>query len=178
MTDTSNRKANKLLPILVRGFNLEEGVKIYKLNVKSVKNETSDTIGKDLIETGKNWKIDDKIIAFGADNCPANFGSSERNPGKNVFTRLKDAFKRKIVGIGCVSHIFHNAFDTACDQLPIFVEPLVVNVYKHFHIYTSRCELLQEFCSDTDVNYTNLVNHSGTRFLSLLPAVSKVRFEK
>lgn len=52
ITDTSNRKAVKMLPVMVRGFDPETGVKTFKLAVKIVKNETSETVGNELVETG------------------------------------------------------------------------------------------------------------------------------
>lgn len=82
---------------------------------------------------------------------------------------------RKIVGVGCACHIIHNAYDAACEQLPINIESLVVVFYKHFHIHTLRVESLKTICDDQEVTYTKLVSHSGTRFLTLHPAVKKVR---
>lgn len=52
LTDTSNRKHQKLLPILVRGFSHTKGVLHFKLSVKNISNETSETIATELIETG------------------------------------------------------------------------------------------------------------------------------
>lgn len=178
ITDTSNRKADKMLPVMVRGFDEERGVQVFKLAVKLIPNERSETIGMELIGTGKNWKVEDKVVAFGADNCVTNFGGVNRNGENNVFFRLKKELGRDIVGIGCVAHIIHNAFDSACDQLPINIEALAVNIYKHFHIHTSRVETLKEFCADSEMEYTKLTNHSGTRFLTLHLAVKKVNFDE
>lgn len=164
-----------MLPVLVRGFDDEEGVLVFKLAIKFIPNETSATIGTELLDTGRGWNIHEKVVAFGADNCPTNFGGITRRGENNVFARLKVEFCRGILGIGCVAHIVHNAFDSACDQLPIGIEPLVVNIYKHFHIHTLRVESLKDLCDEADVQYEKLTNHSGSRFLTLLPAVSKVR---
>jgi hypothetical protein len=174
ITDTSNRNAEKMLPILARGFDDEKGVVVFKLEIKTVTNEKSATIEKELIDTAKEWKIEEKLIGFGADNCPTNFGGDKRNGKNNVFARLKVGLGREIVGIGCSAHIIHNAFDSACDQLPIDVEALTVNIYKFFHINVIRTEALKEICGKAGAEYETLTNHSGTRFLSLLPAVSKV----
>lgn len=174
ITDTSNRKAVKMLPVLVRGFDEEKGVIVYKLNVKLITNETSETIGNELVATGTSWKLKEKVVAFGADNCNTNFGGVERKGQNNVFFRLKELLQRDILGVGCVSHIIHNAFDTACDQLPIEVEHVVVKIFKHFDIFTKRTEALKEICNDNEINYTKLIRHSGTRFLTLYPAVVKI----
>lgn len=118
-----------MLPVLVRGFNEKKGVVVFKLDIKFIPKETSETIGKELLETGTT--------------CPTNFGGVTRRGENNVFARLKGKFGREILGIGCVAHIVHNAFDSSCDQLPIDIEALVVNVYKHFHIHTLRVEALR-----------------------------------
>lgn len=54
ITDTSNRKSNKLLPIIVRGFSETIGIVNFKLTLKSIPNETSETIAMSVYETGKN----------------------------------------------------------------------------------------------------------------------------
>lgn len=106
---------------MARGFDQEKGVVVFKLAVKLIANEKSET-----------------------------------------------------TGVGCASHIIHNAFDSACDQLPINIESLAVNVFKHFRLHTLRVNDLEKFCDEAEVEYTKLVSHSGTRFLSLHPAVQKV----
>lgn len=174
ITDTSTRKYKAILPVLVRGFSDTDGVKIFKLSVNLVTNEKSETIGNSMMSTSTNWNIVDKIVGFGADNCNTNFGGVHRNGQNNVFNRLKQLLKHGLVGIGCSAHIIHNAFDAACDQLPFQLEALVVSIYKHFHIYTLKVETLKGFCDDYETNFSMLVNHSSTRFLSLHPAIKKV----
>lgn len=174
ITDTSNRKAEKMLPVMVRGFDVDKGVQVFKLAVKLISNEKSETMANELLDTGKRWKVEEKIVAFAADNCNANFGGPNRKGENNVFFRLKKELEREIVGVGCAAHIIHNAFDSACDQLPVNIESLVVNIFKHFHIHTLRVESMKEFCADAEVEYKKLLSHSGTRFLTLQPAVQRV----
>lgn len=159
---------------MARGFDEEKGVVIFKLAVKLIPNEKSEIIGSELLQTGRNWKIGEKICAFAADNCNTNFGGVNRKDGNNVFSRLKQDLGRDI-GVGCVSHIIHNAFDSACDQIPVDIEALSVNIFKHFRLHTLRVETLKEFCEEAGVEYSKLVSHSGTRFLTLHPAIQKVR---
>lgn len=164
-----------MLPVMVRGFDEEKGVVTFKLAVRLIKDEKSETIGSELMGTGRIWKISDKICAFAADNCNTNFGGIHRQGKNNVFFRLKQELGREIVGVGCASHIIHNAFDSACDQLPINIEAFAVNIYKHFRLHTVRVETLKNFCDEADVEYMKLVSHSGSRFLSLYPAIQKVK---
>lgn len=62
LTDTSNRKYEKLLPVVIRGFSLTIGIVHYKLALKKILNETSITIKNELIETGKIFKLFRKAI--------------------------------------------------------------------------------------------------------------------
>lgn len=152
-------------------------MKVFKLAVRIITDETSETIGSQLADVGNVWNITDKVIGFAGDNCNTNFGGVKRLGQKNVFYRLKQILGRNLVGVGCASHIIHNAFDYACEQLPFLIEPVVVRTYKHFHIFTKRVEALKEICDDAGVVYKKLENHSGTRFLSLHPAVKKVKYK-
>lgn len=175
ITDCSNRKADKMLPVMVRGFDEESGVKTFKLAVNFIPNERSETIVNEIVETGTRWHVLQKINAFAGDNCNTNFGGANRNGENNVFYRLKQTLHRSIAGVGCTCHIIHNAADSACDQLPISIESLIVVIYKYFNLHTIRVEALKELCSEMEVEYTKLVKHSGTRFLTLHPAIVKVR---
>lgn len=143
--------------------------------MKIIADERSETVENEIIKTGKRWNVDAKIIAFGGDNCVTNFGGVNRNGENNVFFRLKNILSREIVGVGCTCHIIHNAYDAASEQIPINVEALVVVIYKHFYIHTLRVESLKSICDDQELTYQKLVNHSGTRFLTLHPAVKKVK---
>ena len=58
--------------------------------------------------------------------------------------------------------------------LSVYVESLVVKIYKFFHIYTVRVCELKEFCDFADVEYQRLLQHGNTRFLLLLPALERV----
>lgn len=122
----------------------------------------------------RSWDIKDKIICFAADNCNTNFGGANRNGTNNVFAVLKQKLQRGLFGIGCSAHVTHNAFDAGCDKIPVPIEAVVVTIYKHFHIFTVRVETLKDFCRDADIEYETLTKHSHVRFLTLLPAVSKV----
>lgn len=174
LTDTSNRKYVKLLPIIIRGFSEFLGVVNLKLDVKSIPNETSDTISTELLATAKEWNITEKLVGFAGDNCNINFGGVRRTGINNVFHKLKTEVKHGLVGIGCTAHIAHNALDAAVDQLPFDIEAIVVKIYKHFHIFTVRVERLKSFCDEVEVTFSMLTNHSSTRFLSLHPAVIKI----
>jgi hypothetical protein len=174
ITDTSNRKHRKLLPILARCFIRDKGVVTFKLHIKEIKDEKSDTIAKEIIESAREWKIEEKIVCLAADNIVTNFGGVTRGGSNNVFHRLKSNYGRELLGIGCNAHIVHNAFDAACNKLDFDIEAIVVKIYKHFHIYTVRVESLTTFCDNNEVQFSMLKSHSSTRFLSLYPAIQQI----
>ena len=59
------------------------------------------------------------------------------------------------------------------DTLPVCEESLV-KIYKFFHIYTVRVSEHKEFCYFAGVEYQQLLQHSNTKFLLLLPALERV----
>ena len=172
--DALNMKKEKLVPIVVRYFLPESGVKVKLLEFKSVPGETAEILSEYLLSILDQTKIKNKLIGFCADNCNTNLGGVNRRGHNNVFYKVKDNIKRDLVGIGCTIHIVHNCLQHAVDTLPVCVESLVVKIYKFFHIYTVRVSELKQFCDFADVEYQRLLQHGNTRFLSLLPALGRV----
>ncbi|XP_078495454.1 uncharacterized protein LOC144750537 [Ciona intestinalis] len=172
--DASNRKEVKLVPIVVRYFLPETGVKVKLLQFKSVPGETAAILSEYLLSVLDRTGLKEKLIGFCADNCNTNFGGIKRRGQKNVFFKVKENLKRNIVGIGCAVHIVHNCLQHAVDTLPVCVESLVVKIYKFFYIYTVRVSELKEFCEFVDVEYKRVLQHGNTRFLSLLPALQRI----
>ena len=171
--DASNMKEVKLMPIVVRYFFPENGVKVKLLEFKSVPGKTAEILSKYLFSVLDQTKLKDKLIGFCADNCNTNFGGIKRRGQNNVFYRVKNNVKRDLVGIGCTIHIVHNCLQHAVDSLPVCVGSLV-KIYKLFYIYTVRVFELKEFCDFADVEHQRLLQHGNTRFLSLLPALERV----
>jgi hypothetical protein len=92
----------------------------------------------------------------------------------NVWRKLETELKRQIIGIGCGAHIIHNCLQCAVDCLPIDIECSAVKVYKYFNIYTVRAEQLKNFCDFAGNNYTKLLEHGNTRFLSFGPSIDRI----
>lgn len=105
MTDASNRKDLKLLPVLVRGFHSEKGILVFKLEVKFIDNELAKTICDVIMDVITAWKISEKIVGFSGDNCNTNFGGPDRNGTNNVFSLLKSKLDKDLFGLGCLFHI-------------------------------------------------------------------------
>lgn len=127
----------------------------------SVKGETSIIIANLLKKTVDELQIKDKVLCFCADNCPTNFGSSERGGSNNVYYHLKQ-WNRQMIGVGCAAHIVHSALKSACDALPIDIEAFIVKVYSFYYIYTVRVEELKSFCEGMDIEYAQLLGNAKT----------------
>lgn len=173
-TDGSNHGALKVFPVVIQHFDKCNGLQHKLIEVKSLKNETSDTICDLLVEALESLDLQNKCIAFGADNTNTNFGGINRRPGENIFTKLNQYLEREIIGIGCGAHISNNSIHHAMDFLNVDVDSIMFKIYKHFSIYTVRVESLKEFCESVEVDFKVLLNHSKTRWLSLFPVIERV----
>lgn len=152
------------------------GYQFKLIELQSLSNETSKSIKDYIITTLNNKGIAAKSIAFGGDNTNTNFGGVARNPGNNIFTKLKTELKcgEKFIGIGSPAHILNTAVHTAADVMNIDVESVIMKIYNFFSIYTVRVHTLMEFCEFVGVGYQDLLFHSKTRWLSLFPAIERL----
>ena len=87
--DASNMKEVKLVPIVVRYFLPESGVKVKLLEFKSVPGETAEILSEYLLSVLDQTKLKDKLIGFCADNCSTNFGGVNRRGHNNVFYKVR-----------------------------------------------------------------------------------------
>ena len=117
--DALNIKEVKLVPIVVRYFLLESGVKVKLLEFKSVPEETAQILSKCLLLVLDQTKLKDILIGFCADNCNTNFGGIKKRGQNNAFYKVKNNVKRDFVGIKCTVHIVHNYLQHAVDTLPV-----------------------------------------------------------
>ncbi|CAK1594251.1 unnamed protein product [Parnassius mnemosyne] len=174
-TDSSNHKAEKLFPLLIQYFTEKEGLQIKLLKIDSLPNETSDTITSFCIKSLQDQNIPvQNIVAFSGDNTNTNFGGRDRYGVNNVFFKLKEILSKDIEGIGCPAHILHNTESTAADVMSIDVESIVLKIFKYFSIFTVRVERLKDFCEQAALEYNNILSHSRSRWLSLLPAIERI----
>lgn len=173
LSDASNHKNVKMMPVLARYFIPTIGVCVKLLDFTAQQGETSDIIFRLLLKTSNDYNIRQKIVGFSADNTNTNFGGSARGGTNNVFYKMKNEFPN-IVGVGCAAHIVHNAIKSACSSIPFDVENIAVKIYSHFYIYTVRVESLKEFCEQTDEEFKEVLGYSKSRFLTLSPAIRRI----
>jgi hypothetical protein len=141
------------------------------LEFTNLSGESSAQLTEHIIRVLEEGKLIDKVVSLSADNTYANFGAAEIIGKNNVFERLRNKLKRDIIDVGCAAQIVHNGVQTAADCLPVDIEITVCKIYQHFHIYTVRVQTLKDFCEFIGVEYKNILAHTKTRWLSLMPAV-------
>ena len=164
ITETSKRLNVKMLPIVARGFNPETGVLNMLVNLVAIPNEKLETIVIEIMKMFVTKNFTNKIIGYGADNT--------RRGQENVWRKLQSHLQRRILGIG--AHITNNAAKHGCQMLKFNFEALVVNINSYFKIHAVRTEALRSVCEELELMFMPIKSHSGTRFLSLNPALSRI----
>ncbi|KAG0727846.1 hypothetical protein GWK47_033760 [Chionoecetes opilio] len=139
-----------------------------------MKGETSAEISEEILITVRRHSLEDKVVAFSADNTNTNFGGLNRAGRVNVHTKVKDSLQREVIGLGCPAHIIHNTARTALDMVPFDVEYLLTKIFGYFHIFTVHVERLKTFCDFVGQEYYNILGHCNVRWLSMLPALERV----
>lgn len=174
-TDASNRKAIKMFPVLFRYYIPSEGVKTRLVELNSLPGERADQIVQLLIETLEKWNVKDKVICFCADNCPTNFGNVERTGRQNVYRLLESMLDRKLIGVGCIAHILHNAPKHAFTYvLPHNIDVILSKIYKRFYISTKQTEALKAHCDKINIEFKTIKGCSATRFLAKKACINSV----
>ncbi|CAI6370838.1 unnamed protein product [Macrosiphum euphorbiae] len=174
MIDSSNHKDLKIIPVLVRYFLPETGIKTVIIEFTDLPGETAVQLTNYVCELLKTWKIEKKIIALSADNTNTNFGGVLRRGKNNLFTHLNGNVENYIIGIGCSAHILNNSIQSASDTLPIDLQMIISKIFQHFYIYSVRVNTLKEFCDFVNSDYKTILGHSKTRWLSLHPALTRL----
>ena len=75
----------KLVPIVVRYFLPETGVKVELLEFESIPKETAEILSECLLAVLEQASLKKKLIRFCADNCNTDFGDVKRRTTKYCF---------------------------------------------------------------------------------------------
>jgi hypothetical protein len=111
-------------------------IEVKLLEFHSVEGETSDIIINAIVNSVKEFNIEDKTMCFWGDNTNSDFGGAQCHGKHTVPTQLRNLRSRSVLRIGCGAHIIHNCIQTNCNILPIERETVFVKICKYFFIYT------------------------------------------
>lgn len=168
-TDASNFKNRKMFPIMVRYFDPLEGIKNKLLDFIEQADESACGIYSLLKGTIETHGLSvENVSSFCADNANVNFGKRH-----SVMKLLNDE-NDSIISANCCNHILHNACKHACNSLDLDVEVIVLKLYSHFSSSAKRREELQSFFTFVDLEWSEILRHVPTRWLSLTPAVDRI----
>ena len=104
--------------------------------------ETAEEIAAEVLVVIQKCNLENKVVAFSADNTNTNFGGLNRLGRVNVHTKVKNALQRDEIGLGCPAHIIHNTVRTALDMMPLDVEYLLTKIFGYFHRQSRKAEEL------------------------------------
>lgn len=168
-TDASNKGNIKTFPIILRYFTKQKGIQNVLLAFYALDNELSRNIAESIkIKIEQNSLNMKNVSSFCADNAAVNFGKNQ-----SVFTELKK-INSNIIPVGCNSHILHNTCKKATNQLKIDIDSIVMKIYNEFSSSTKRTAILKQFFEWAEIEWTEILRHVPTRWLSLLPAVERL----
>lgn len=168
-TDASNKGNRKMFPICIRYFEPSKGVENKLLNFVERADETSISICNMIVENLDYHSLSlDQVSAYSADNANVNFGIRH-----SVFQMLQ-LRNENIFKANCSNHIVHNAMKFALDKLDIDVENIVLKIYNHFSVSAKRRDELKSFFEFVHLQWSEILRHVPTRWLSLTPAMSRL----
>jgi hypothetical protein len=151
LIESSNHLHKKLVPLVVRYYHAEKGVKV--LELVNLGGETSELLFSYMLEVLQKLDLLEKVIAVSADHTNTNFGGKKRKGKNNVYFKMQENTVNNLIGIGGPAHVMHNAVQTAADCLPIDLQLIINKIYPHFHTYCVRVEELKSFCEFTSTEY-------------------------
>jgi len=108
------------------------------------------------------------LVSYSADNAAVNYGKFH-----SVFTNLRK-INSNIIKANCNCHVLHNAAKHALHDMPYDVESLVIKVYNEFSSSAKNIEKLKECYDFVDNEYSKLLKHVPTRFLTLFRALDRL----
>ncbi|KAJ8415662.1 hypothetical protein AAFF_G00402190 [Aldrovandia affinis] len=111
--DASNHGHLRLLPILDRYCKLYDGTtsaEIKPLDFVELRGETAKQIASEILSVMHKFNLENKVVAFSADNTNTNFGGLNQIERQNVHTKVKAAVQREVIGLGCPAHIMQHVF--------------------------------------------------------------------
>lgn len=109
-----------------------------------------------------------KVSALSADNTNCNFGKNH-----SLYTNLKKEIPN-LIKANCHAHIIHNSVRHAMNFISFDIENVILKIYAHFSQSSVRREILKDFFTFLNCEWSELKKHVMTRWLSLLPAIEMI----
>lgn len=168
--ESTDRTQIKHLCLLVR-LSIENKIKDIFLTLIEVDNADATSLFNHIIGFFKTHNIDYKknLIGFGGDGANVIMGVNH-----SVSKLLKDECPNIFI-LKCICHSFHLCASYACKELPSAVEDLICDIYNFIQKSPKRISQFQSLQKIYDFKPHKILHPCQTRWLSLLPAVSRIR---
>lgn len=88
-----------MFPIVVRYFSIKNGVSNKVIETADLRDEKATTMVAQIERACEQFNVLEKVIGFGGDNAPANFGGLTRGGQNNVFALMRARFKNCSYGL-------------------------------------------------------------------------------
>lgn len=171
--ETTNAQMKKQMDILVRYYSEKYGeVKVRFLKAlmfgHAFAKTVSDEIWRTLQESGLSPGL---LLSLSSDGPNVN-----KSIKKSINDKLQTQFKRQLVDTGsCQMHVAHNAFRKGIEVYGEAVENLCIDLFYFFKLSASRREDYLAIQQKLDLDEIVFNRHVESRWLSLLPAIEKVK---
>jgi hypothetical protein len=129
--DSANHNHLKVVPVLVKYFVPNLGIKVKITEFSNLGCETAETQAAYIMKILKKYDLLDKVTALSADNTNTNFGGAKRKGRNNVLWKLGQKIDKQLIGTRCGSHVLHNSIQPAADSLPVDFEDIPLLQYIH-----------------------------------------------
>ena len=171
--ETTNAQMKKQMDILVRYYSEKHGeVKVRFLKAlmfgHAFAKTVSDEIWRTLQESGMSPGF---LLSLSSDGPNVN-----KSIKKSINNKLQEQFKRQLVDTGSWQiHVAHNSFQKGIEVYGEAIENLCIDLFYFFKLSASRREDYLAIQQKLDLDEIVFNRHVESRWLSLLPAVEKVK---
>jgi hypothetical protein len=90
LIDSSNHLDKKLVPLAMRYYHAEKGVKVMVLELVNLGGETSELLFSYVLEVFQKLDLLDNVIAVSADHTNTNFGGRKRKGEYNLCFKMQE----------------------------------------------------------------------------------------
>lgn len=167
--DASNKGNQKCFPIAVRYFDESVGICCKVLDFYEDSDETAVSMAQQVVSRISSHDIKlSQISSLAADNTNANFGKNN-----SLYVHLKQKTPN-LLKANCCAHIVHNTCKIGMNALSLDIEMLIIKLYNYFSSSAKRVSQLKDFFDFVNQEYSTLLRHVPTRWLSLKPAIDRL----